>query len=87
MCNSACAYTYVFQIDIYNFMWCNYIRSCLCVMKLFYSKQEGRSPLHIAAEKSHTDIVIILITHGANVDSVRNSTYYYNQLQVFGLVV
>ena len=38
------------------------------------SLQDGRSPLHLAAEKGYTDIVNILITHGADVDSVRNST-------------
>ena len=39
------------------------------------SLQEDRSPLHLAAEKGHTDIVHILITHGANMttkDRVRN---------------
>ena len=39
------------------------------------SLQDGRSPLHVAAEKGHTDFVDILVTHGANVDtkdSVRN---------------
>ena len=40
------------------------------------SLQEGTSPLHVAAENSHTDVVHILVTHGANVDTkdeVRNS--------------
>ena len=46
------------------------------------SLQERRSPLHLAVEEGNMDIVNILLTHGANVDSVRNSTYYYNQLQV-----
>ena len=39
------------------------------------SLQYDRCPLHLAAEKGHTDIVNILITHGANVDTkdrVRN---------------
>ena len=39
------------------------------------SLQNGRSPLHAAVEKGQTDIINILITHGANVDtqdSVRN---------------
>ena len=42
---------------------------------LAYSLQDGRSPLHLAIEKDQTDIVNILITHGANVhtnDMVRN---------------
>ena len=44
-------------------------------MKLFYSLQDGRSPLHVASANGQTDIVNILITHGANVhtkDRVRN---------------
>ena len=44
-------------------------------MKLFYSLQYGRSPLHVAVEKGHTAVVDILVTHGANVDTqdmVRN---------------
>ena len=39
-------------------------------MKLFYSQQDRRSPLHIAAEKGHTDIVNVLIKHGANVNTL-----------------
>ena len=35
------------------------------------SLQYCRSPLHVAVEKNQTEIVNILITHGANVDSVR----------------
>ena len=34
------------------------------------SLQLKRSPLHVAAEKGHTDIVDILIKHGANVDTM-----------------
>ena len=44
-------------------------------MKLFYSLQYGKSPLHVAVEKGHIDVIDILGTHGANVDtkdSVRN---------------
>ena len=33
------------------------------------SLQYDTSPLHVAAEKGHTDILNILITHGANVDA------------------
>ena len=33
------------------------------------SLQDGRSPLHIAIEKGHTDVVDILVKHGANVDT------------------
>ena len=49
--------------------------------ELFYSIQYGRSPLHVAASNGQADIVDILVTHGANVDSVRSSTEYYNWLQ------
>ena len=38
------------------------------------SLQFKESPLHVAVENGHTDVVVILITHGANVDNVRNST-------------
>ena len=44
-------------------------------MKLFYSLQDGRSPLHAAAEKGHTNVVDILVRHGGYVDTkdrVRN---------------
>ena len=44
-------------------------------MKLFYSLQNGSSPLHVAVEKGHTDVIDILVKHGANVDTkdrVRN---------------
>ena len=44
-------------------------------MKLFYSLQYGKSPLYVAADKGHTDVIDILVTHGANVDTknwVRN---------------
>ena len=37
-------------------------------MKLFYSLQDGRSPLHVAAEEGHTDVVNMLITHSADID-------------------
>ena len=33
-------------------------------MKLFYSLQNGRSPLHVAAENGHTDVVDISVKHG-----------------------
>ena len=36
---------------------------------MVYSLQEGRSPLHVASANGQTDIVNILITHGANVDT------------------
>ena len=39
------------------------------------SLQDKRSPLHVAIEKGHTDVVDILVKHGADVDSkdkVRN---------------
>ena len=39
------------------------------------SLQYGRSPLYVAAEKGHTDVVDILVIHGAYVDrkdDVRN---------------
>ena len=41
---------------------------------IIYSLQEGRYPLHVAASNGQADIVDILVSHGANVDSVRNST-------------
>ena len=44
-------------------------------MKPFYSLQDGRSLLHVAAENGHMDILNMLIKHGANVDTkvrVRN---------------
>ena len=37
------------------------------------SLQWDRSPLLVAIEKGHTDVIDILVTHGANVDNVRNS--------------
>ena len=39
------------------------------------SLQYGRTPLHVAAENGHTDVVDILLKHGADVntqDKVRN---------------
>ena len=42
---------------------------------MFYSLQDGRSPLHEATEKGNMDIVAILLKHGANTnteDWVRN---------------
>ena len=39
------------------------------------SLQFKESPLHVAAEKGHTDVIYILVKHGANVDTknyVRN---------------
>ena len=39
------------------------------------SLQNKRSPLNVAVEKGHTDVVDILVRHGANVntkDQVRN---------------
>ena len=36
---------------------------------MIYSLQEGRSALHEAVANGQTDIVNILITHGANVDT------------------
>ena len=41
---------------------------------IIYSLQEGKNPLHEAASNGQADIVNILLTHGADVDSVRNST-------------
>ena len=32
------------------------------------SLQDGRSPLHVAEEKGHSNVVEILIANGANVD-------------------
>ena len=43
-------------------------------MKLLYSLQYGGSPLHVAIEEGHTDVVDILVKHGADVDNVRNFT-------------
>ena len=37
---------------------------------MIYSLQEGRSPLDEALVNGHTDIVNILTTHGANVDTM-----------------
>ena len=37
---------------------------CLITFSLQYS----RSPLHLAAERGHTDVVNIFIKHGANLD-------------------
>ena len=50
---------------------------------IIYSLQWGRYPLHVAASNGQADIVDILVSHGADVDSVRNSTSYYNLLQAF----
>ena len=50
---------------------------------IIYSLQEGRYLLHVAASNGQADIVDILVSHGADVDSVRNSTSYYNRLQAF----
>ena len=36
---------------------------------MIYSLQEGRCPLHEASANGHTDVVNILITHVANVDT------------------
>ena len=39
------------------------------------SLQDGSHPLHAAVEKGHIDVIDILVTHGANVDTkdfVRN---------------
>ena len=39
------------------------------------SPQHERSPLYVAAKKGHTDVVDVLVPHGANtntLDSVRN---------------
>ena len=33
------------------------------------SLQNSRRPLHVAAEKGHSNIVSLLLTHGANADS------------------
>ena len=41
---------------------------------IIYSLQEGRNPLHEAASNGQAEIINILVTHGANVDSVRNFT-------------
>ena len=37
---------------------------------MVYSLQEGRSPLHVASANGQTDIVNILVTHGANADTI-----------------
>ena len=40
------------------------------------SLQDGRSALHVAAEKGHTIVVSVLISHGADVntkDEVKNT--------------
>ena len=34
------------------------------------SLQDGRSPLHVAIEKGHTDVVDILVKHVADVDTM-----------------
>ena len=39
--------------------------------------QDNSSPLHIAAEKSWTEVMKILITRGTNVDWVRNTLQKY----------
>ena len=39
-----------------------------------FSLQLERSPLHEAIDSGHTDVIDILVTHGADVDNVRNST-------------
>ena len=36
---------------------------------MIYSLQEGKSPLHVASANGQTDIVNILVAHGANVDT------------------
>ena len=36
---------------------------------MFCSLQGGRSALHVAAEKGHTNVVDILVKHGADVDT------------------
>ena len=36
--------------------------------------QDGRSPLLVATEEGHTDVVDILVTHGVDVHNVRNFT-------------
>lgn len=37
--------------------------------------QEQQTPLHIAARLGNTDIVMLLLQHGANVDSVTKDLY------------
>ena len=41
--------------------------------------QKSRSPLHIAVESGHTDIINMLITHGANVDKEDMVRNLYNR--------
>ena len=45
---------------------------------MIYSLQEGKGPLHEAVASGHTDIVNILITHGANLD-LKNRVKYFNR--------
>ena len=53
-----------------------YVKSYSLVLKMKkHSFQEGTSPLHLAVKKGYTDVVNILVMHGANVDTkdlVRN---------------
>ena len=49
-------------------------------MLTIYYIQDNSSPLHIAVEKGWTEVIKILITHGANVDAldwVRNTLQKY----------
>ena len=57
-------------------------------MKLFYSLQGGRSPLLVAIEKGHTDVIDILVTHDADVnteDDVRNILSLYTSVSILYL--
>lgn len=41
----------------------------------FLSQQENQTPLHVAARLGNSDIVMLLLQHGASVDAVTNDNY------------